>query len=162
AGDWDEAFELAAEWLPEEPVTHSSMTSGLGWLAWARLDRGEIDEMRRLLALVAPEVESTSDLQLRASLNFKRDLLALAEHGSAALLGRAGGWLRRVVEPGFIAPAAFMVGMALDVLQDRGGAAELLPLVDLLDATPTAHRSRQLDLEIERTRGVVASLGGNH
>jgi class 3 adenylate cyclase/tetratricopeptide (TPR) repeat protein len=162
AGDWEEAFELAAEWLPEEPVTHSSMTASLGWLAWARLDRGEVDEMRRLLALVAPGVESTSDLQLRSSVNFKRDLLALADGRHEGLLERTDEQVRLVAEIGFIAPAAFMVGMALDVLQDRGGAAELLPLVDLLDATPTAQRSRQLDLEIERTRGVVASLAGDH
>ena len=53
-------------------------------------------------------------------------------------------------------------GIALDTLQERGDVSALLPLIDLADGAPAAKRSRRLEAEVGRVRGVAASLAGDH
>jgi tetratricopeptide (TPR) repeat protein len=58
--------------------------------------------------------------------------------------------------------ASIGVGLALDALEATGDVTGLLPIVDLVDSVPAGVRSRQLEADIARTRGVAASLAGDH
>ncbi len=161
-GEWNDALAVASEWLPREPTSQSAHAVSTCWVAWALLDRGEDDEARRLLGLVAPGLESTTDQQLRAALNFKDSLLARADGRVDDLVRLTDEQVRHLLDLRYPEAAAAALALALDVLHERGEAAVLLPLVELVDATPPASRTRRLEAEVGRAHGVIASLGGEH
>ncbi|MGE5274258.1 MAG: AAA family ATPase [Verrucomicrobiota bacterium] len=161
-GEWAEAFELADEWLPAGPTTQSGRGLATGWLAWAALERGDGGEARRLLDLIAPDIDATADQQLRAVLSWKRMLLAIADGRVDDLLAETDDQARLLDEQGYPTQAARVVGIALDTARETGDVSQLLPLVDFLDATPAGKRTRLLEADLARARGVAASLAGRH
>jgi len=161
-GDWEGAFALADEWLPTEPTAQSGQAFFTAWLAWAALERGDREGARRLLQLIAPGIDDTSDLQLKAVLVFRRMLLAIDEGRLDDLVEAATETAQVLITMGHPMQVAATVGVALDVLQQTGDVSALLPLIDLADAAPRAKRSRLLEADIGRVRGVAASLAGDH
>lgn len=157
-GEWGEAIALAEDWLPTEPTALSSHAIFTLWIVWMHLERDEPAEARRLLALVVPDADTSSDHQLSMAITFKRMLIAIDEDRPDAIVDE----LVHLLGDPFPRTAATVVGFALDALQETGDVSALLPLVDRVDATPTALRSRQLEAEVSRARGVAASLAGDH
>ena len=161
-GDWDGAVALGEEWLPREPTSQSGQANYALWLAWTALERGNPDEFHRLLALVAPGVDATtSDRQLITVVHFKRMLVAIDDGRPDDLVGATADFVERTVED-FPAPAASGMGVALDVLEETGDVSALLPIVDLIDSTPSGIRPRLMEVDLARARGVAASLAGDH
>ena len=77
-GDWDEAFRLAEEHLPDAPTSHVVNAVILLFIAEAALASGGPDAARRWLDLAEPDVTS-SDYQQRLTGQFKRRITAQAE-----------------------------------------------------------------------------------
>jgi class 3 adenylate cyclase/tetratricopeptide (TPR) repeat protein len=161
-GDWDGAFALADEWLPTEPTTQSGHGLHTAVLAWMALERDDRAEARRLLDLVAPDVDETSDVQLRAVILWRQIFLAIDEERIDDLVRLAGEEARLLNDTGYPTECAVAAGIALDALQETGDVSALLPLFDLADGAPAATHSRRLELEVARGRGVAASLAGEH
>jgi tetratricopeptide (TPR) repeat protein len=161
-GDWDGAFALAEEWLPAEPTAQSGQALFTAWLAWAALERGERDEARRLLHLIAPGMDDTSDLQLRSVLIFRGMLLAIDEGRVDDVVSATAEEAQVLIVMGHPLQVAATVGIALDTVQQTGDVSALLPLIDIADAASAAKRARKLEAEIGRVRGVAASLAGDH
>ncbi len=161
-GDWDGAFQLADEWLPTQPTAQSGHGLHTAWLAWGALERDDPDEARRLLDLVAPGVDETPDLQLRNIVLFKRMLVSIAENRVGDLAASTVEVARLLSEQGYPTNTALVAGFALDALQETGDVSALLPLFDLADEAPAGTRSRLLEAEVGRGRGVAASLAGEH
>jgi predicted ATPase len=160
-GEWDEAFASAEEWLPVEPTAQSGQAVSTLWMAQAALERGADADARRLLDLVA-DVEDTTDQQLMMSKRFKALLLAIADHRVDDVRSLADEMVAPLLEYGYTDAAAATAGLALDVLQDAGDPAHLLPLVDLIDTVPTMQQTRATRIETARVRGVAASCAGEH
>ncbi len=161
-GDWDGAFALGEEWLPTEPTAQPVQGFFTNRLAWAAFERGDDDEARRLLDLLAPGLDETADLQLREVLATKRMLLAIADRRIEDVVAAAGETARLDAGMRKLTQTAHTVGVALDTLQPTGDVSDLLPLIDLADAAPAGERARQLDADVSRIRGVAASLTGDH
>jgi class 3 adenylate cyclase/tetratricopeptide (TPR) repeat protein len=161
-GDWDAAFSLAADWLPTEPTSQSGEVVSVLFFVEATLQRRGDDEARRLLDLVAPGIESSSDTQLQMNVAFKAQLVATLEGRPSGVLKAIRELVPLLLESDFGEPAAFALGIALDVLYDDGDPAPLLPLVDLVEAVPLPLRTRGLVADTARVRGAVASLAGDH
>jgi class 3 adenylate cyclase/tetratricopeptide (TPR) repeat protein len=161
-GDWDGAFALADEWLPTEPTAQSGHGLHTAWLAWVALERDDRTEARRLLDLVAPDVDETSDIQLRAVVVWRQMLRAIDEDRMDDLVRLTGEEARLLNDTGYPTECAVIAGIALDTLQQTGDVSALLPLFDLADEAPAARHSRLLELEVARGRGVAASLAGEH
>jgi predicted ATPase/class 3 adenylate cyclase len=161
-GDWDVAFALADEWLPTEATAQSSQGLNTAWLAWAALERDEIDEARRLLDLIAPDIGDTADQQLRAVMNWRRILLLIADRRVDDLIAATTDEAHLLSEMGYPTQVSSTVGIALDTIRDIGDVTPLLPLIDLADAAPAAKRTRQLEANVGRVRGVAASLAAEH
>jgi tetratricopeptide (TPR) repeat protein len=161
-GDWDGAFALGDEWLPTEPTAQPVQGFFTNRLAWAALERGDVNHTQRLLELNAPGVEETADVQLREVLASKRMLLALVDGRIDDVVAAVGDSARLEAGQGKLIQAAETVGIALDALQLTGDVSPLLPLIDLADAASAGERSRWLDAEVGRVRGAAASLAGDH
>jgi class 3 adenylate cyclase/tetratricopeptide (TPR) repeat protein len=161
-GDWDGAFALGDEWLPTEPSAQPVQGFFTNMLAWAAFERGDDDEARRLLDLLAPGFDKTADLQLREVLATKRMLLAIADRRIEDVVAAAGETARLDAGMRKLTQTAKTVGIALDTLQPTGDVSALLPLIDLADAAPPGGRARRLDADVGRIRGVAASLAGEH
>jgi class 3 adenylate cyclase/predicted ATPase len=161
-GDWEGAFALADEWLPTESTAQSGQALHTGWLAWAALERDDEDEARRLLDMIAPGVDDTSDVQLEAVILWRRMLLAIADRRVDDLVAAVTEIAPVLYDQGYPTNIAVSTGVALDLMQETGDVSRLLPLYDLADEAPPATRSRLLDAEVSRGRGVAASLAGEH
>jgi tetratricopeptide (TPR) repeat protein len=161
-GNWDEAFALGEEWLPTKPTAQPVQGFFTNRLAWAAFERGDDDEARRLLDLLAPGLDETADLQLREVLATKRMLLAIADRRIEDVVAAAGETARLDAGMRKLNQTAHTIGVALDALQPTGEVSDLLPLIDLADAAPAGERARQLDADVSRIRGVAASLTGDH
>jgi predicted ATPase/class 3 adenylate cyclase len=161
-GEWEAAFALAEDWLPTEPTYQSAHVSFTLWIAWMRLESGDRAEARRLIALCAPDLETeTADQQLLAALRVRRMLVALDEGRTQDAVTEVALQTAQIAAR-YPSSAAAAMSIVLDALQEDGDVTPLLPLVDEVDAAPRVLRSRQLEADIGRARGVAASLAGDH
>jgi class 3 adenylate cyclase/predicted ATPase len=160
-GDWDGAIAGSDDWLPREPTSQAGQANYTLWFAWMWLERGDRDEFHRLLELVAPGVDDTADQQLLAVVHLKRMLVAIDQGRLDDLVQPTTAYVEQNIEQ-FPVVASMGVGLALDALEASGDVSGLLPIVDLVDSVPAGVRSRQLEADIARSRGVAASLAGDH
>jgi hypothetical protein len=91
-----------------------SAVEALGADVRAALERGDDGEARRLLDLIAPDIDATADQQLRAVLSWKRMVLATADGRVDDLLAETDDQARLLDEQGYPTQAARAVGIALD------------------------------------------------
>ena len=99
-GRWDEALALY-EQIPEEHILSATTLSVLDGIIPIHLNRGDLREARRILALFAP-LESAADLQDRSSYLAGLSAVLLAE-GSFAEARRLGIEADKVARGGFSA-----------------------------------------------------------
>jgi tetratricopeptide (TPR) repeat protein len=161
-GDWDGAMKAAEEWVPREPTYESGQGLNVLWLAWMALERDDPEGARRLISLAAPDIdETTTDQQLLGVVHFRLMLIAIDESRPDDLIAATADLVKHYLGR-YPTSSASHLGIALDVLEPAGDVSVLLPLADLIDAAPASQRSRLLEIGVARTRGVAASLAGDH
>ena len=160
-GDWDEAFALADELIPAQPTANGIIVFAHNWLAAAALERGNADEARRRFDLVAPELETSTDLQLRSAGLMRLVLMATEERRPDDALRSARLLMENELEQGNPFGAAATLKLAPTVAQDHGRVAALAELTALVDAVPELGRMRDLVASISRAQGLVAADRGD-
>jgi len=161
-GRWDDAFALADELFPDQPSAQSMTASANAWLARAALDRRDDEEARRRLALVAPEVLDTTDVQLRTTALTHGAVTALLEERPDDALRLSAEWVSHELAGRDAQMATGGLGLASDLVSgDLGSDVELERLVRLFDDVPLLGRTRQVVGELDRARGLVATRRGD-
>ncbi len=95
-------------------------------------------------------------------INFRTALLGYADGRLDDLVLAAERRTRLLLELGYAENAAILIGMLVSALEETGDVRSIVPVVDLVDATASASRTRLLEAEVARARGVVASHAGWH
>jgi class 3 adenylate cyclase/tetratricopeptide (TPR) repeat protein len=159
-GDWDGAFALADELLPDEPTANAMIVGAHTWLAVAARDRDDLPEARRRLTLVAPEARASKDLQLRSNV-LHVDAFVAADEGRAA---EALQLCRLAIEkdldpnPRF---ATLGVEIANRIAQEHGLVSELADLTALFVDVSETRLTRYGVATLNHARGVVAAANGD-
>jgi len=156
-GRWRDAFALADEFFPDQPSAHGMVAAMQAWLAYASLDSADPAEARRRLALVAPEVLETADIQLRSTALFHAVVTAIDQGRAQDALDACRGQIENELEYGDAQSAALALGRAVTVAQDYGLLSEIGELVSRLDDVPELQRTRGFVGELGRARGVIAA-----
>jgi tetratricopeptide (TPR) repeat protein len=160
-GAWDEAFRLADEFLPATPASQGNPALCRCILANMAIDREDPEAARRLLALVAPGMTSSADLQQQAILYYRTFVEAKLEERFDDILGTTKAWVALALELGYDETAAQALSLSLDVLPSSNGTnGALAELVDLIDGRSTSRRTQGLEAELARVRGVLATRAG--
>jgi len=159
-GDWDEAFRLAAEHLPETPTALPVLAATFLLLAEAALQRGGSAAVSRWLDLAAPDSDSI-DFQQRANSEFKRTLVAIAEgrHGQALELCQAQ--LLYLIEHDYIPSASVALDMAVTIAGDLDRPNVLPTLVQPFATLTPAQRIRAVEARLARARAAIAVAAGD-
>jgi class 3 adenylate cyclase/tetratricopeptide (TPR) repeat protein len=160
-GDWDEAFALADDMLPDLPATLGIVAAAQTWLAIASLDRGDRVEARRRLALVAPEVLESADLQNRSTSLLHATVSAMDEGRAADAMWSCRALFENEVAQDSPQGATGALKLASTVARDHALVTELAELVELFDAVEDMRRTRELVGDLGRARGIVAAHTGD-
>jgi tetratricopeptide (TPR) repeat protein len=161
-GDWDSAFAL----LDELPLEVQTAVAGhvYGYLSLARTayERADSEQAERWMARISPDVEASSDIQLRHLTMWRRAIVAIGERRPADAIPL----LEEVVQIsiaqdflGYAGPAFEDAATAANDLQDPSLA---LPFAALLDAIPPGRRPRPVELCRARIRANAAAARGEH
>ena len=156
--EWDEAFALAQEALPDQPTAHSLGASAHLWLGVAATHRGDRDEARRQWSLVDAAVDS-SDLQLRGIALEREALIAGDEGRYEEALRFCSEEIDLLLGQDLPQLAAEVLRIAAPIAQDNGLVSELAGLTARVEGAPAAHLTRWGVSILERARGVVAAAG---
>ena len=157
-GRWDEAVAASEEFTPEQIESGGLMLSVLQSAVEIHIQRGELDDARRVLSMFT-RLEESTDVQDRSCYLGSRAALLRAERrfheavadGEAAIETRHTLSIRaQAVKQGIVeaVEAAFSLG-------DLGKVEEVLQLVE---AVPLGTRTPYLDAQARRFR---ARLGGD-
>ena len=162
-GAWDDAFALADEYLPDTPASQGNPALCRCVLAEMALDRNDPDTARGLLALVAPGLSTSTDLQQQSILSYRAFLEERLAERVDGMLATVQAWIGLLLDLGYDETAAHVLSSALDALpaSDATNAA-LAQLSKLLDTRSTSRRTRGLEAELARVRGVLASRADDH
>jgi hypothetical protein len=129
-------------------------------LALIALDRGDRTLGERYLSLVRAEL-GTADTQQHSIALFKHMVLAIAEGKTTALLELAADEIGFMIGADYPAYAAAALGTASTEAAAAGLEAELVRLAALFDAVPPASRTRRLEAEVARARGLASAAAGD-
>jgi hypothetical protein len=160
-GRWRDAFALADEFFPEQPSAHGMVAAMQAWLAYASLDSADPAGARRRLALVAPEVLDTADIQLRSTALFHAAVTAIDQGRAQEALDACRGQIENELEYGDAQSAAGALGRAVTVAHDHGLLSEIGEQVGRFDDVPELQRTRGFVGELGRARGVLAAHAGD-
>jgi len=155
-GRWDEARAGSAEFTPEQIVAGGVMLSLLQVGVEINVQRGELDEARRVFAMFE-HLEESSDVQDRT-----------VYLGSRACLRRAEGRLREAladgqatIETGRTLGVSFQavkqgIVEALEAASALGETAKLEELLTSIESVPPGSRAPYLDAQARRFRARLA------
>ncbi|MDH5333787.1 MAG: AAA family ATPase, partial [Thermoleophilia bacterium] len=160
-GRWDEAFALADEALPQTEKTQGNVAQAFCALAGAALEREATDEARRLLALVAPGLATSPDLQVAALLAERDRLLARLAGDVDLELDQVDVGGRLALELADDQGAAELLSAGFAVARDERDLRRLTPLLALVDAVPASRRARRFEAELGRAKASAAALAGD-
>jgi predicted ATPase/class 3 adenylate cyclase len=155
-GRWDEAVSAFAE-IPEEAIAGSQLSTPLNSVLEIHINRGDLDEARRLLSLYA-YLDGTADVIDRAFYAGGRAALyrgegtqsEALEAGTEALEAAAHiGYGSQPFKQGFVEAVE-----AAQALGDDGRAEELLTTVESL---PRGYRPPYLEAQASRLRARLTS-----
>ena len=156
-GRWDEARASSEEFTPEQIVAGGVMLSLLQVGVEIHVQRGELDDARRVFAMYQ-HLDESSDVQDRA-----------AYLGSRACLHRAEGGLREALADGeaTIATSPILgvsfqgvkqgIVEALEAAFALGETAKMEELLAFIESIPPGSRSPFLDAQARRFRARLAS-----
>jgi tetratricopeptide (TPR) repeat protein len=158
-GRWDEAQTAIDEFTPERIDAGGLLLSMLQSAVEIHVQRGELDEARRVLSLFARLEESTDTQELSSYLGCRARLRraegqlreALTD-GEAAIdaIRTSGGLSHQAAKQGFVEAAEAALAL--------GESAKVEELVALVEAIPHGTRPPYLDAQAKRFR---AQLGGD-
>jgi tetratricopeptide (TPR) repeat protein len=160
-GRWDEAFALADEFFPEQPTAQALIANAHNWLAKACLDRDDQVAAAGHLALVAPEVLESTDVQLRSTALMHTTLLAIRDGRAEDAMRSCEAWIANELEQVAAQSAVSALSCADDVALDYGLYSRLQELVARFDGVPELQRTRAVVGELGRARGIIAAHTGD-
>jgi len=160
-GEWDAAFALADDVLPEAPTAVPSVVLAFCWLAHAAQERDDKALMARLLARIAPEVEMSTEVQLRSLGLLREVVLATADGRTDDVYRLSAQAIDRAVELGYADAAAEYVGRALTYATDSGDPSPALALIAHIEAVPIPSRTRSFTANMFRGQAVAHARAGN-
>ena len=161
-GRWDEAQATGAEFTPEQLDSGALMLSLLQSAVEIHIQRGELDEARRVFSLFS-RLEESTDVQERS-----------CYLGCRAALGRAEGRLRDALADG---EATIEVGRtfgissqsakqglveALEAAFALGESAKIEELLALVEGVPPGTRPPYLEAQARRFRARLAEDGAGY
>ena len=158
-GEWDEAFELAAEHLPDTPTSMVGNAVMMLFIAEAALQRGGAETASHWLDLAQPETDSR-DYQHQATSGFKRMLVALAEERLEDALDLCRAQIPFLIEHNFVPAAAFTLDVGITTAADLGRPEAVPALLEPFAALTQAQRIRVVDARIRRAEAAVAAAAG--
>jgi len=162
-GAWDEAVALADELLPDGPAAQGNPALASCVLAELALDRGDRERAERYLARVAPGMEASSaDQQQQAILNYRERLRAQAEGRIDDMLDLVERGVELLLELGYDETAANAAAVGVEFARDEDDRERLARLVQLVDERSTVGRTWGFEAQLDRLRGALASLAGDH
>jgi tetratricopeptide (TPR) repeat protein len=157
-GRWDAAFALADEFFPERPTAFGIVATAQTFLAGASLDRGDHAEARRRLALVAPELLESTDLQNRTTSCLHATLSAFEAGRPQDALRSCAALIDSEFEQD--SPGTEALKWGSTIAQEHGFFAELSDLVARFDGVPELKQTRVLVGDLGRARGILAAHAG--
>jgi class 3 adenylate cyclase/predicted ATPase len=162
-GAWDEAMALAEDFLEDAPANQGNPALCRCVLAEIALDRDDPSAASAHLAFVAPGMTSSTDLQQQSLLDYRDFVLAKAAGRLDDVVGSVERWTAVLLELGYDESAAQLAGAAADAAADAEGFDEVLARVlDSIDTRSTSRRTRAVEADLARLRGVLASRAGDN
>jgi class 3 adenylate cyclase/tetratricopeptide (TPR) repeat protein len=159
-GEWDGAFALADELLPQQPSANATVVTVQIRLAAAALDRDDRQEARRRLDLVAPEVLQTTDLQLRSVGHEYEAVRSIDEGRVDDALHACRLAIEGELRLNDVQRAAGALRWARAVADEFGCVSALAELVALFDDVPENWRTRRTVANLEHARALLAAHAG--
>jgi len=155
-GEWDEILALRSSVSDPQTASLRAFNTTVGLFTLVHVQRGELDEARRLHGW-SPEMETSGDVQERAYWLLGKALIASAEGddpGAMAVgkellaLSREFGPLAETTKEGWI--------VTVEAAIRSGDLTTARELLDAFDALPSGRRSRYLEGHAARFRARLA------
>jgi class 3 adenylate cyclase/tetratricopeptide (TPR) repeat protein len=160
-GDFDAAFTLADE-LPLEPQTAiASQAMGCLFLARAAYERSDAEQAERWLARISPDVDGSSDIQLRNLALWRVGIEAIGQNRPGDALSPLTAVTELLVDQGTAIFTEPCLTDAATAALDLGDPSLASPLAALLDALPGRQAGRPVILACARIRANVAAASGD-
>ncbi len=157
--EWDEAFAVADE-MPARVSAVPSVALTYCELARASWLRGDPDGVDRWLALVAPEIDGSSDIQRRGLSLWRQSIVARREGRTREAFDLLEATIGHVLESDDVESSAQVLEDATSLARALDDPDAALTLVAAFDDVPPARRTRLLDMQIARARANAASRAG--
>jgi len=141
-GSWDEANDVAADLLPDVPVSQGNPALARCILAEMTLERGDREAALRHLELVAPGVSSSTDLQQHSLITYRDLLRARAEGRLDDMVEISERSIALLLDLGYDESAVIAAGILLDLSADGADRARFDRLVTTIDGRSTARRTQ--------------------
>ncbi|HEU5213853.1 MAG TPA: hypothetical protein VFU10_13865, partial [Gaiellaceae bacterium] len=160
-GDWDGAFALAEDVLPDGVQTFAQAIGTALILALASFERGDDDAARAWLARAPADLAGSADKQIAAGARYAA-LIDACISGSApdAVAEMVAAW-EMSVELDIWSNAGSALACAADAASLLGDPVAAAPLVDLYDEAPVAAVTRYMRANAGRIRGFRAAAAGD-
>ena len=160
-GDWDAAFARAHE-LPDAQTAVAGHVNGYVTLARAAYERSQPEEAKAWLARISPDVDTSSDVQLRNITLWRRAVVAIGEHRPADALPLLEEAVRLLIAQNYVEFTQIALEDAATAANDLGDPQLAVPIGALLDAIPPGRRTRSVELSRARIRANAAAARGDH
>ena len=161
-GDWDSAFALADELPLGAQTAVPGHVHGCLWLARAAYARSDPQQAGSWLARISPDVDTSSDIQLRNLAIWRRAVVAVGERRPADALPLLGEVAQGLIALSYIDFAQPILEDAATAANDLHDAKLALPIAALFDAIPRARRTRAVELGRARIRANAAASQEEH
>jgi class 3 adenylate cyclase/tetratricopeptide (TPR) repeat protein len=160
-GEWDGAFALADELLPEQPSANAMVVFVQIRLAAAARDRDDRQEAWRRLDLVAPEVLQTTDIQLRSVGHQYEAVRSIDEGRVDDALHACRLAIEGELRQDDAQSAAGVLRLARAVADEFGSMPALAELVALFDDVPENRLPRFAIANLGSAKALLAASTGD-
>ncbi len=161
-GDWDGAFALADELPLEVETAVAGHVYGYVALARAAYERSDPEQAERWMARISPDVDASSDIQLRHLAMWRRAIVAIGERRPADAIPLLEEVVQMSIAQDFLGYAEPAFEDAATAANDLEDSSLALPIAALLNAIPPGRRIRPVELCVARIRANAAAGREEH
>jgi class 3 adenylate cyclase/tetratricopeptide (TPR) repeat protein len=159
-GEWDDAFRLADDVLPDGVQPNTQSVTAAMVLAKAAFERGDDEHARAWLERVPTDLAASMDEQLAAGAGFRAALAAYLDGRVADGIGELAKAWENFAARDYWAGVAFVLTWAADGAAMLGDPSAAGPFADRYDAVSGAPPARYLVIASRRAQALRAAAAG--